>query len=415
MRPLSTRVSQSEGSGIRDVFDEVDRLRERGIDCISLAVGEPSFDPPAFVAQAAAERESSPAGMKYAPIKGIPELREAIRDYNRSVKHLDYDIEETQVTTGATLGIQQSIQALVDHGDEIIVCSPTFPAYALAACMCGGRAVDVPTRVEDAFHPRADAIERAITPHTKAIVINNPGNPTGAVITPAELADIAAVAIRHDLWVISDEVYHRYAYDGREVRSIATLPGMRERTIVLESCSKTYAMTGYRIGWMNGPRDVIDRTATTQEFATSSTNTAAQYAALAALRGPQDQIGAMLLDYGEKRREVIDGLAASPWIDLPVPEGAFYAFPCIRRTGMDADAFAMGLLREQHVAVVPGTAFGAAGKGFVRLSYAGDKDEIAEAMRRMVAFAQAHAPAGAGARARGRTDVGARASVIAVS
>jgi aminotransferase len=391
---LAASALEIPRSGIRDVFDRVERVP----DAISLTVGEPGGTAAPHIVEAACA--AAQAGFtRYTNVLGIPEYRRAVADYSVRVKGLDYAPEtEIQAVDGATIGLYLALAAVVDAGDEVIIPSPFFTSYDAEVMLCGGRPVTVALRPENGMRLNADDIEAAITPRTRAVIINSPGNPTGAVTSAAELKRIAAVCARHGIWAISDEVYHPFVFGGRVggsvggsaavAPSIAAVPGMKERTIVVESLSKTYAMTGWRIGYLLAPEAIIEQTGKIAELMHSSVNSLAQYAGVAALTGPQDHIDAMREEYRAKRRIVIDGFAGCPVLRLIEPQGAFYAFVDVRPTGCDSDEFSRRLLEEERVAVVPGEAFGQEGRGFVRLSYAGDAQELQEGVARMRAFAE---------------------------
>ncbi|KFI47886.1 pyridoxal phosphate-dependent aminotransferase [Bifidobacterium biavatii] len=432
---LASQAHAIPRSGIRDVFDRVERVP----DAISLCVGEPSFTAAPHIVEAAC-RSIQAGHTKYTNVLGIEGFRTAVASYSHRVKGLEYDPDtEVQAVDGATIGLFLALKATLDPGDEVIIPSPFFTSYDAEVMMCGGVPVYVALKPEHQMRLNADDIEAAITPRTRAVIINSPGNPTGAVTPSDELARIADVCKRHNLWAISDEVYHPFvfgtdetddidatdadrgdsdgtpAYGGKgqienaaeraaagtssrtavdrpfpSAPSIAATPGMHDRTIVVESLSKTFAMTGWRIGYLLAPAAVIEQTSKIAELMHSSVNSTAQYAGEAALNGPMEPVVAMREDYRAKRRIVMDGLADCTAVRLIEPEGAFYAFVDIRATRMDSDTFARRLLDETNVAVVPGTAFGAEGEGFVRLSYAGDADELREGVRRLAEFAMRH-------------------------
>lgn len=257
--------------------------------------------------------------------------------------------------------------------------------------MCGGKPVPVALKPEHGMHLNAADIEAAVTDRTRAIIINSPGNPSGAVTTADELAHIARICVEHNIWAISDEVYHSIVYNaepGEAAPSIAAAPGMKGRTIIVDSLSKTYAMTGWRIGYLLAPAQVIGQTGKSAENLHSSVNSLSQYAGIAAMLGSQEMVEQIRQEYIAKRQIVVNALAGSPVLRLVEPEGAFYAFVDVRGTGLDSDDFSRRLLDEQRVAVVPGEAFGEEGRGFVRLSYAGDADELREGLRRLRTFAE---------------------------
>ena len=402
--PLSPAALAIPRSGIRDVFDRVEQVP----DAISLTVGEPSATAAPHIVEAACEAVRA-GHTRYTNVLGIPEYRQAVAEYSARVKGISYDPEcEIQAVDGATIGLYLALAAVVAPGDEVIIPSPYFTSYDAEVMLVGGCPVTVALRPENGMRINAADIEAAITPRTRAVIINSPGNPTGAVTSAAEMVRIAEVCTRHGIWAIADEVYHPFVFGDDDVRdddvcdddvrnadgkpavapSIAAVPGMKERTIVVESLSKTYAMTGWRIGYLLAPENVIEQTGKIAELMHSSVNSLSQYAGVAALTGPQDHVAAMREEYRAKRQIVLDGLAGCPVLRLVKPQGAFYAFVDIRLTGLDSDEFSRRLLGEERVAVVPGEAFGEAGCGFVRLSYAGNADDLREGVARLRAFAE---------------------------
>ena len=383
-RAIAKHAQTIPRSGIRDVFDQVDRMP----NAISLCVGEPSHTAPDHVV-AAACRSIIAGHTTYTNILGIKEFRDAAAAYTRRIKGLVYDPDtEVQAVEGATVGLFLALKALIDPGDEVIIPSPFFSSYEAEVLMCGGIPRMVALDPRHAMHLNADDIEDAVTDHTRAIIINSPGNPTGAVTSAEELARIADVCERHGLWAISDEVYHRFSFipGVPTAPSIAAVPGMRNRTIIVDSLSKTYAMTGWRIGYVLAPKDVIDQTGKIAELMHSSVNSMAQYAGTAALNGTDEAIDDMRAEYLGKRAIIEEAISHTPSLKLIPAEGAFYAFIDVRGTGLDCETFCRRLLHEHAVAVVPGTAFGPEGAGFIRLSYAGDERSLEEAMRRLARF-----------------------------
>lgn len=382
-------------SGIRDVFDRVEQIP----DAISLCLGEPGETASSHIVDAACE--SLRAGKtKYTDVLGIPEFRNAAACYTQRVKGLTYDANsEIQAVDGATIGLYLAIKAVVDPGDEVIIPSPYFTSYDAEVLMCDATPVTVALQPEHGMHINANEIRKAITPHTRAIIINSPCNPTGAVTSAEELAEVAKVCQEFDLWVISDEVYHPFVFAsspesepiGEAVApSIAAVEGMKNRTIIVESLSKTYAMTGWRIGYLLAPSNIIEQTSKIAEMMHSSVNSTAQYGAIAALTGPQNHVREMREEYRTKRSLVLEVLADCKAVRLIEPQGAFYVFVDIRPTGLTSEEFSRKLLEEEKVAVVPGEAFGAEGSGFVRLSYAGKAEELREGVERMRRFAEVH-------------------------
>ncbi|MFU0663647.1 pyridoxal phosphate-dependent aminotransferase [Gardnerella vaginalis] len=394
MTVIAKHATEIPRSGIRDVFDRVEQIP----DAISLCLGEPGETASAHIVEAACD--SLNAGKtKYTDVLGIPEFRNAAAAYTRRVKGLDYDAEtEIQAVDGATIGLYLAIKSVVDPGDEVIIPSPYFTSYDAEVLMCDAVPVTVALKPEHGMHVNAEEIRKAITPRTRAIIINSPCNPTGAVTTAEELAEVAKLCQEFDLWVISDEVYHPFVFasapdvqpEGKAVApSIAAVEGMKDRTIIVESLSKTYAMTGWRIGYILAPSHVIEQTSKIAEMMHSSVNSTAQYGGVAALTGPQDHVREMREEYRAKRSLVLDALADCKAVRLIEPQGAFYVFVDVRPTGLTSEEFSKRLLEEEKVAVVPGEAFGKEGSGFVRLSYAGKPEELSEGVKRLRKFALA--------------------------
>ena len=377
---LSQRVRQVKPSGIRKFFDIINTMP----DVISLGVGEPDFVTPGHIRQAGI-RSIELGHTRYTSNYGMLELREELAAMLHRRYGLTYDPKsELLVTVGVSEGVDLAMRTIIDPGDEVISPDPGYVAYEADVIFAGGVPVTVPTYAKYEFAVRASEIASAITPRTKMILIGNPNNPTGAVIPQAELEGIAKLAIEHDLIVAIDEVYSRLVYD-HEHRSIASLPGMRERTILLDGFSKAYAMTGWRIGYVAAPAPILEAMLKIHQYAIMCAGTAPQEAALEALRHGEDDILVMHEAYARRRRMFVDGLNR---IGLPCcePRGAFYAFPYIGDLGLTDEEFAEKLLFEEHVAVVPGSAFGSAGAGYVRCAYCAAFDQLEEALVRMERF-----------------------------
>ncbi len=381
---LSQRVRMVKPSGIRKFFDIINTMP----NVISLGVGEPDFVTPEHIRQAGI-RSIQAGHTRYTSNYGTLELREEIAALLQRRYGLNYDPKtEVLVTVGVSEGVDLAMRTLVDPGDEVISLDPGYVAYDADIIFAGGITVPVPTYAEYSFAVRAVEIAAAITPRTKVILLGNPNNPTGAVIPRSELESIAKLAIEHDLLLIVDEVYSRLVYDTEHV-CMATLRGMRERTVLLDGFSKSYAMTGWRIGYAAAPPRILEAMLKVHQYAIMCAGTAAQEAALEALRHGEDDVRMMHDDYDRRRRMFVAGLNN---IGLPCcePRGAFYAFPSIASTGMTDDEFAEKLLFEEEVAVVPGSAFGAAGTGFVRCSYCTAYDKLEEALVRVERFLKKH-------------------------
>ena len=377
---LSQRVRQVKPSGIRKFFDIINTMP----DVISLGVGEPDFVTPVHIRQAGI-RSIELGHTRYTSNYGMLALREELAAMLNRRYGLNYDPKsELLVTVGVSEGVDLAMRTIIDPGDEVISPDPGYVAYEADVIFAGGVPVTVPTYAKYEFAVRAPEIASAITPHTKMILIGNPNNPTGAVIPQAELEGIAKLAIEHDLIVAIDEVYSRLVYD-HEHRSIASLPGMRERTILLDGFSKAYAMTGWRIGYVAAPAPILEAMLKIHQYAIMCAGTAPQEAALEALRHGEDDILMMHEAYARRRRMFVDGLNR---IGLPCcePRGAFYAFPYIGDLGLTDEEFAEKLLFEEHVAVVPGSTFGSAGAGYVRCAYCAAFDQLEEALVRMERF-----------------------------
>jgi aminotransferase len=377
---IAQRVSLVPPSGIRRFFDIAAQMP----DVISLGIGEPDFVTPEAI-RAAGIRSLDEGRTAYTSNSGLLELRVALAEHLGRLYGVAYDPEaELLITVGVSEALQNAMLATINPGDEVIIPEPCFVAYPAGVVFAGGTPVSVPTSVRESFQVTAAAIEAAITPRTRAILIGYPNNPTGAVMPRERLLEIAVLAERHDLLVFSDEIYDRLVY-GVEHTCIATLPGMRERTVLLGGFSKAYAMTGWRLGWLAAPPDVTAATRKIHQYSIMSAPTVAQYAGLEALRGGEAAVGEMVAEYDRRRRVIVSGLNE---IGLPTfePQGAFYAFPQIGHLGLTSEEFAERLLVEQHVALIPGDAFGPSGTGFVRACYATSMDKIETALDRIEHF-----------------------------
>jgi len=381
---VSERISEVPPSGIRRFFDIAATMD----DVISLGIGEPDFDTPEPIVQAgmaALKRGET----HYSSNSGLMELRRAIAEHLDRMYGQTYNpVSEILVTVGVSEALYLALAATLDPGDEVIIPHPCFVSYAPEVTFAGGTPVIVPTTVENDFQVTAEDVAAAITPRTKALLIGYPNNPTGAVMSQERLNEIATVAKQHDLLVISDEIYDRLVY-GVEHVCFPSLPGMYERTVLLQGFSKAYAMTGWRIGYAAAPADILGMIRKVHQYTIMCAPTVSQYAALAALREGEPYVQEMTAEYDRRRRLIVDGMNE---IGLKCfePQGAFYAFPSIEITGMDGNTFAETLLNEEKVAVVPGSAFGEAGEGFVRCSYATAYEKIEEALERLHRFVRRH-------------------------
>ena len=377
-------ASRMELIGTETAFEAAARARAleaTGREVIHLEVGEPDFDTPANVREAA--KGALDAGAThYAPFPGIPELRAAIADDYSARRGMAVDPDHVFVTVGGKGVLYYAIMALVDPGDEVIVPDPGYPIYASITRFVGGTAVAIPIRQENDFRLDVDELVSLVTPKTRMIILNSPANPTGGLLTRDDLERIAALARERDLVVLSDEIYSRILYEGEHV-SIATLPGMAERTIVLDGFSKTYAMTGWRLGYAIVPESLVFAFGRLIINSVTSATTFAQVGAVEALRGPQDAVDAMVAEFRARRDLVVDGLNSLPGITCLRPKGAFYVFPDVSGTGRTGDELAHLLLHEAGVSVLSGTAFGDVGKHHIRLSYANSRAQISRAIEKM--------------------------------
>jgi aminotransferase len=372
-------------SGIRKFFDIVSTMK----DVISLGIGEPDFTTPQPILQAGI-RSLQNGDTHYTSNAGILELRQALSDHLFRLYGIRYDpVKEIVITVGGSEALYLSATALLDEGDEVIVLTPCFVAYQAEVFLAGGVPVEVPCRVENDFDVDPEDIRKAITPRTKAILMGFPNNPTGAVASRERLMQIARLAEEHDLIVLSDEIYDRLVY-GVDHVCFPALPGMRERSVLVGGFSKDYAMTGWRIGYAAAPEHLMAGMARIHQYTVMCSSTTAQKAALEALISGEPYVESMVAEYDRRRRMFVDGLNT---IGLKTfePRGAFYAFPFVGSTGLDEDTFANLLLQEERVAVVPGSAFGLGGEGFVRCSYATAYDKLEEALDRIERFVKKRA------------------------
>ena len=376
---LSTMTQTLPPSGIRKFWEKA--MAMEGV--ISLCVGEPDYIPPQPVLDAlvaSVERGET----NYSPNAGILPLREAISNWYDRRYHVHYGTDEMMLTIGASEAIDLSLRALLNEGDEVLIPNPSYVAHQAEVHMCGGKVVPVPTHLEDGFKLRVEELEKLVTEKTKAILMCYPSNPTGAIMDYEDLLPIAEFAKAHDLIVISDEIYSELTYHKDHV-SMASLPDMKERTIILNGFSKSYAMTGLRIGFLCAPSEFITACIKLHQYSIVAPATPVQHAAIVALNKCDDSVIAMRQDYLERRDMIVKGFQ-DMGLPIAVPEGAFYVFPDISQTGLSDEDFCEQLLEQQHVAVVPGSAFGTCGANRIRCSYASSKETIQEALRRIKLF-----------------------------
>jgi aminotransferase len=380
-RALARRVDEVPRSGIRRFFDIMATMH----DVISLGVGEPDFDTPEQVIEAG--RHSLAArNTHYASNYGTIELRRALAHHIERLYGVRYDpTEEVLITIGASEALDVTCRATLDPGDEVITHEPSYVSYRPCIIFAGGVPVGVDTTIEEDFALDPAKVEAAITPRTKAMLLNFPCNPTGAVLPHEAQDEIARIAVRHDLLVYSDEIYDRLVYGGYEMRSMAALPGMRRRTVLMGGFSKAYAMTGWRIGYICAPSEILEGILKVHQYVIMSAPTVAQDAALEALKSSEPDVRWMLSHYDRRRQLLVEGFNRIG-LRTSEPKGAFYVFPQITSTGLTSDEFAEQLLRQESVAVVPGSAFGPAGEGHVRCCYATSEAELKEALVRIERF-----------------------------
>ena len=377
---LSKTVTNLKPSGIRKFFDIAATME----NVISLGIGEPDFATPQPIINAGI-RALKQGETHYTSNLGLFELRKAIATNLETLYGISYDpATDIVATVGVSEALYLAFTALLDPGDEVIIPTPCFVSYQAEVELAGGVPVEVYTNMEDDFQPSPAIIEKAITPKTKAILLSYPSNPTGAVASRENLEAIAAIAEKNDLVVVSDEIYDRLVY-GHEHVSFPTLPGMKERTLLLGGFSKSHAMTGWRIGYAAGPAEMIQGLVRIHQYSVMSAPTVSQYAALEALRIGEPFVQEMLAEYDRRRQLMHTGMNE---LGLPTfePHGAFYVFPYVQNTGLDDETFAERLLREEEVALIPGSAFGEAGTGFVRCSYATSYEQLEKALERIGRF-----------------------------
>jgi len=381
---ISHRVSQAPPSGIRKFFDIAATMQE----VISLGIGEPDFvtpDPILSAGIASLQRGET----QYTSNSGTIELRTALSHHLKRLYDVTYSEEdEILITVGVSEALYLAMTAIINPGDEVIIPEPCFVSYAPEVSFAGGVPIMVSAYVKDNFQVTAETIESAITPKTKAILLGYPNNPTGAVMSKHIMQDITALAIQEDLVIVSDEIYDRLVY-GVDHTCVPSLPGVRDRTILLGGFSKNYAMTGWRIGYACANPELLAAMRKVHQYTIMSAPTTAQAAAVIALEHGDEHVERMRLEYDRRRQLVVNGFNTLG-LDCFEPKGAFYAFPSISASGMTSDDFAMSLLEEEEVAVVPGDAFGASGAGFVRVSYATAYEKLEEALNRIESFMRRH-------------------------
>ena len=378
--PLNETILKVKPSGIRKFFDLVSEMK----DVISLGVGEPDFDTPWHI------RDEGIYALEqgktfYTSNAGLKELRKEICNYLSRTQGIEYDpLKEVLVTVGGSEAIDVGLRAMINPGDEVIIPQPAYVSYYPCALLTGAKPVIIDLKAENDFRLTAEELLNAITPKTKVLILPFPNNPTGAIMEKEDLEKIAKICVENDVYVMSDEIYSALTYKGKHV-SIASIEGMKERTILINGFSKAYAMTGWRLGYACGPAEIIKQMTKIHQFAIMCAPTTSQYAALEALKNGDDDVRLMRGAYNQRRRFLMNAFRE---MSLPCfePFGAFYVFPCIKEFGMTSEEFATKFLEEERVAAVPGSAFGESGEGFLRISYAYSIENLKEAMTRLSRF-----------------------------
>lgn len=381
--PLAEKIVAIKPSGIRKFFDIAQEMK----DAISLGVGEPDFDTPWHI------RDEGIYSLEkgktfYTSNAGLKELREEIARYVYRKQGISYEhpLNEILVTVGGSEAIDIGFRAMIDPGDEVLIPQPSFVSYEPCAVMAGAKPVIIDLKAENEFRLTAQELEDAITDRTKILVLPFPNNPTGAIMEQKDLEAIAEVILKHDIYVMSDEIYSELTYKGKHV-SIAQLPGMKERTILINGFSKAFAMTGWRLGYACGPENIIEQMIKIHQFAIMCAPTTSQYAAVEALKNGDEDVAEMCTAYNQRRRFLVHAFREMG-LECFEPYGAFYIFPSIREFGLTSEEFAMRFLKEEQVAVVPGTAFGDCGEGYLRISYAASLENLKIAMSRLKSFVE---------------------------
>ena len=379
---MAEKVVEIKPSGIRKFFDIVSEMK----DAISLGVGEPDFDTPWHI------REEGIYSLErgrtfYTSNAGLKELRQEVCNYMRRSQGIDYDpLKEVLITVGGSEAIDIGLRAMINPGEEVLIPQPSYVSYEPCAILAGAKPVIINLKAENQFRLTARELEEAITDRTKILILPFPNNPTGAIMEKEDLEAVAEVILRHDIFVMSDEIYAELTYKDKHV-SIASLPGMRERTILINGFSKAYAMTGWRLGYACGPENILQQMTKIHQFAIMCAPTTSQYAAVEALRNGDEDVKEMCTAYNQRRKYLVHAFREMG-LECFEPYGAFYIFPCIREFGMTSEEFAMRFLEEEKVAVVPGTAFGDCGEGYLRISYAYSLEDLKTAVGRLERFVQ---------------------------
>lgn len=391
---LAERVNRISVSPTLAVLTEAERYKARGIDVVDFGPGEPDFPTPDNIKRAAI-RAIEQNFTKYTPTAGIAPLRQAVCNWHAAQFGSAYTPGECIVSVGGKHAIFNAISALIEPGDEVLIPVPYWVSFPDIVKFAGGRPVFVPTEAPEGFCLRAAPLEKLLGPRTKVVIVNSPNNPSGAVVPPDEFGRIFEACQRHGVWLLSDECYSHFTYGAARPYSVASIPGSKPHVIIVGSLSKTFSMTGWRVGYALAPQPLVDAMLKLQSQSTSNPTSIAQYAALEALKGPMDSVATMLAEYARRRARILEGLRTIPGITCNEPQGAFYVFPNVaahfRDGAQDTAAMARQLLEREHMVVVAGEAFGA--PGFLRLSYATSLERIEEGLRRLKRFFACAVPA----------------------
>ncbi|KAB7667796.1 pyridoxal phosphate-dependent aminotransferase [Bacillus sp. B1-b2] len=380
---FSNRITNIPFSSIREIFDEANAMQKRGINITHMEIGRPDFDTPEHIKIATYDALKQ-GYVHYTANNGIQELREAIADKLKRENKITVDPnKEVVVSVGCKEAIVSMILGFINPGDEVLIPDPAWLEYQYIVELAGGVVVSIPLREEEGFILNPDDIRDRLTGRTKMLILNSPHNPTGAVLPESYLIEMAEIAIKHDLLVLSDEIYEKLIYDGTEHISIASLPGMFERTITINGFSKAYAMDGWRLGYAAGPAKLIQPIMKVHQYNTSSATSFAQYGAVAAYMGTQEPVVEMVKEFDQRRQLLVKRLSELEDVSCVIPKGAFYVFPSFKETGMTSKELATFFLREAQIACVPGSAFGEFGEGYIRMAYSTEYKQIDEAMDRL--------------------------------
>lgn len=387
-QPLAHRAGQIFGEGALTTLKRALEIEAGGVDMIHLEIGQPDYPTPEHIVDAGI-KSIRDGRTRYGPTPGTPELRAAIAAHVAATRHIPIDSQHIMVGPGGKPIIFFTILALVEKGDEVIIPNPSFPTYAATTQFAGGTPVYLPLKAEEGFKIDTNSLRELITPRTKLLILNSPANPTGGVIGQTELEAIAKMAVQHNLWVLSDEIYRRLYYGDTPPPSIASLPGMAERTVILDGFSKAYSMTGWRLGYGVFPEPLLKPINDMFVNAHTCVPLFVQDAGIAALTGPQDFVETMRTEYRARRDIVVDTLNAIPGISCPTPQGAFYAMPTIAGLGAPSSRDFANALMAGGVALLPGTDFGHYGEGYLRISYATAREELLKALQRIQKVSEA--------------------------